>query len=170
MGKKPSSPRHPGLSKLLNRRLGTVCKCRTRAQRHNLSNRVAPGTRALILGRRSGGAVGREPTSASTLPSPGPQGYYLPPRGHFLPASSRPAPKGVVIERSSLRCRARSGRAFLCIFPRCPAPHRAPALMLSLGQMHASPSALPVARKSFLRSRLHPPRQCTEVKAQEALW
>lgn len=47
-GKKPSSPRHPGLSKLLNRRLGTFCKCRTRAQRHNLSNRVAPGTRAMI--------------------------------------------------------------------------------------------------------------------------
>lgn len=74
-----------GLPKLLNWRLGMFCKSRTRTQRHNLSNTVAPGTRAMItttaaVKGRGGSQLLLVPSQGSALADPSLPGF------HFLQA------------------------------------------------------------------------------------
>lgn len=60
------------------------CKCRTRAQRRNLSNTVAPGTRSRLLQLQKGREVA--PSTGPAWPMPSPQNVIssLPPRQHSL--------------------------------------------------------------------------------------
>lgn len=62
------------------------CKCRTRTQRHNLSNTVAPGTRAMITATaaansRGGSRLLRVPSLDAALADCSLPGF------HFLPGS-----------------------------------------------------------------------------------
>lgn len=60
-------------------------KLRMRTQRHNLSNTVAPGTRAAV--RATVAEKGQGGSQLLLLPSTAPHCEYLPPRTSFPPCS-----------------------------------------------------------------------------------
>ena len=136
------------------------CKRRTRTQRHNLSNTVAPGTRAMITATAA--AKGRGGSQFLLLPSPA-WHWLIPPSQDFI--SSRPLRQPGKLRLQEMwcpevglgRCRARAACTFPCIFRAAhpsPAGREATQLHTGLSAGHQpAPQLFPAASKSLLRSR-----------------